>query len=216
MELVLSLELSYGMFSSTNDCFLFATGKTEVHQLKNMMSSATDSSHKIDIESEEINKQCCIYMVPKKLRKVKEEAYTPKLISIGPIHRGNSELDMERRKQTYCDKFYRRTKKAKEDFESVIEQNEDKIRKYYAEEITLPCGEEFVKMILLDSIFIIELFLRTATRQKYEKDDYILSKPWLEEGIKHDLRLLENQLPLFILDGLYSRGRDKGFITLAC
>ena len=80
------------------------------------------------------NNQCCIYMVPKKLRKVKEEAYTPKLISIGPIHRGNSELkDMAWRKQTYCDKFFRRTKKAKEEFESIIEAKElnDKIRNCY-------------------------------------------------------------------------------------
>ena len=81
--------------------------------------------------------------------------------------------------------------------------------------------KDFVKMILLDSIFIIELFLRTATRQEYEKDDYILSKPWLDEGIKHDLILLENQLPFFILDELHHHiGRStsihKSFINLAC
>jgi len=76
-------------------------------------------------------------------------------------------------------------------------------------------------MILLDSIFIIELFLRTAARQEYETDDYILSKPWLEEGIKHDLILLENQVPFFILDELHRRierstSIPKSFINLAC
>ena len=40
----------------------------------------------------------------------------------------------------------------------------------------------------------------TAKKKLEEENDYILSNPWLEEGIKHDLRLLENQLPLFILD----------------
>ncbi|XP_030963893.1 UPF0481 protein At3g47200-like [Quercus lobata] len=85
----------------------------------------------------------------------------------------------------------------------------------------MPEKRDFVKMILLDSIFIIELFLRTATRQEYEKDDYILSKPWLDEGIKHYLILLENQLPFFILDELHhhigrSTSLHKSFINLAC
>ena len=95
------------------------------------------------------------------------------------------------------------------------------IRHCYAEEISLPRKEDFVIMILLDSIFIIELFLRTATRQEYETDDYILSKPWLDEGIKHDFILLDNQLPFFILDELHHHiGRStsihKSFINLAC
>ncbi|KAG2669221.1 hypothetical protein I3760_14G024500 [Carya illinoinensis] len=94
-------------------------------------------------------------------------------------------------------------------------------------------------MILLDAIFILELFQR-----KYEKDsrsskahvedskstkahkedsenskahkedsgnskadqiDYILSRPWLERGILHDLILLENQLPFFVLEMLYQK-----------
>jgi len=52
-----------------------------------------------------------------------------------------------------------------------------------------------VKMILLDTIFIIELFLRNFEREKYQKHDYILSNAWLEFHIKQDLILLENQLP---------------------
>ncbi|XP_030967526.1 UPF0481 protein At3g47200-like [Quercus lobata] len=191
---------------------------------------ATDSSHKIEIESKEISidmpqdkepaiqwhSECCIYKVPKRLREVNDKAYTPKLISIGPIHRGNSELkDMERRKQTYCDKFFRRTNKAKEEFERIVEENKKKICDCYAEEITQPCEEEFVKMILLDSIFIIELFWMSANKE--DRNEYILSKPWLKEGITYDLILLENQLPLFILNELYSQSGDEGcFITLAC
>ena len=69
-------------------------------------------------------------------------------------------------------------------------------------------------MVLVDSTFIIELFLRNQENEKRiqenepllkndakkeDEEDYILSKPWLEEGIKQDLMLLENQLPFFIL-----------------
>ncbi|KAM4072230.1 hypothetical protein ACB094_11G122000 [Castanea mollissima] len=42
--------------------------------------------------------ECCIYKVPKRLSKVKEQAYTPKLISIGPVHHNKGELkDMQKR-----------------------------------------------------------------------------------------------------------------------
>ncbi|KAF5446152.1 hypothetical protein F2P56_031802 [Juglans regia] len=63
--------------------------------------------------------------------------------------------------------------------------------------------KEFVKMIVLDGIFIIELFFRTSGNAE-DEDDYILRKPWLREGIQHDLILLENQLPFFVLEDLYT------------
>ena len=37
-------------------------------------------------------RECCIYKVPRKLRQVNKEAYTPKLISIGPFHHGEKDL----------------------------------------------------------------------------------------------------------------------------
>nr|POE61593.1 upf0481 protein [Quercus suber] len=156
------------------------------------MSSATDSSHKIEIETQNEEpaiqwpSECCIYNVPKRLRMVKKEAYTPKLISIGPIHFENPELkDMKMLKQRYYEKFFHRPEKAKK-FESIIEKNEDRIRKCYAEEISTR-GKEFVNMILLDSIFIIELF-RMTDKWEDNENDYILSKPWLDEGIRNFYR----------------------------
>ena len=41
-------------------------------------------------------RECCIYKVPKKLRQVNKEAYTPKLISIGPFHHGLKDLRGEK------------------------------------------------------------------------------------------------------------------------
>ena len=103
------------------------------------------------------NNQCCIYMVPKKLRKVKEEAYTSQ---------GNN-----------------------------------------------PWLEDILSKLRLEEENENDYILSKQWLEEENENDYILSKQWLEEGIKHDLRLLENQPPLFILDDLYSRGGDKDFIT---
>ncbi|KAK4592728.1 hypothetical protein RGQ29_017031 [Quercus rubra] len=184
-------------------------------------------------------------MVPKKLRQVNKEAYTPKLISIGPFHhglkdlRGEKELrdeenenvpsDMEMLKVRYFKDFCYRTGKCQKEIARIIEENEVKIRHCYAE-ISKLNSEDFVKMVLVDSTFIIELFLRSQENEPFLKNDaeeedekdYILSKPWLEYGIKQDLMLLENQLPFFILTELYDqisyaeKNNEISFLDLAC
>jgi hypothetical protein len=173
---------------------------------------------------------CCIYRVPKKLREVNQEAYTPTLISIGPLHHGKYELcAMEMMKLRYLRGFCYRTGKCQKDLSSFIEKNELKIRRCYAETFDIS-SEDFVKMVLLDSTFIIELFLRFAESDgrfrctaacgecdsdtsgedgcnaigKYEKD-CLSSQPIMKKHIQQDLILLENQLPFFILDELHTQ-----------
>jgi hypothetical protein len=147
--------------------------------------------------------ECCIYRVPKLLSKVNEEAYTPKLISIGPFHHNRKELrDMEMHKVGYFKKSLDRTGKSEEDLRKIIEDDEKKIRLCYSEDCTLDNGN-FVKVVLLDAIFIIELFLKVKRKreddEKEVEEDYILRKKWLANGIYYDLLLLENQLPFLFL-----------------
>ena len=192
-------------------------------------TTSSDSFHEKELECKEIiiqqphwRPECCIYKVPKRLRGVKMEAYTPKLISIGPVHRDMVALnEMENLKKKYFQEFFQRPWKCQAEFENIVQKNEDNIRHCYAPDISLPKKEVFVEMVLLDSIFIIELFMRTAKRKECGEDDYILSKPWLDEGIKNDLILLENQLPFFILDELHrhigrSTSSHESFRRLAC
>ncbi|XP_075646753.1 UPF0481 protein At3g47200-like [Castanea sativa] len=159
--------------------------------------------------------ECCIYRVPKNLRQINKEAYSPKLISIGPFHHGKEEVrDTEKLKVRYLKEFCYRTGKCQKEIARVIEENEVKIRRCY-EEIFDISSEDFVKMVLLDSTFIIELFLRAN-----DEKDSMSSKPLLDCHIQADLILLENQLPFFILEELHTKfskeqNSDNSFFMLA-
>ena len=147
--------------------------------------------------------ECCIYRVPKKLRRVNKYAYTPKLISIGPFHHGNEDLrEMEKQKLRYLKDFCSKNSRSQEELASIVEGKELQIRHSYAE-APKQGKNQFVKMILLDAIFIIELVVRNYVTPEEEQDDHILGKPWLRNAIQLDLILLENQLPFFILEDLY-------------
>jgi hypothetical protein len=84
--------------------------------------------------------ECCIYKVPKKLRQVStEEAYTPKVVSIGPFHYKLEEESrgVEMQKLKYFNEFCVRTGKSKEDLVSFIAEKEANIRRYYSETFEL-------------------------------------------------------------------------------
>ena len=171
--------------------------------------------------------ECGIYRVPKKLCEVNKDAYTPKLISIGPLHNGEYELwAMEMLKLRYLREFYYRTRTCHKDIASVKKANELKIH-CCNKDIFDISSEDFVKMVVLDSIFIIEHFLRSVVSDRLcnrtpacgedesyaseedgycnvrgDENDCILSKPLLRKHIQKDFLLLANHPLFFILDGL--------------
>ncbi|KAJ0080026.1 hypothetical protein Patl1_23143 [Pistacia atlantica] len=175
---------------------------------------------KIGIDEKlEPDSECCIYRVPTELRKINEAAYTPQLISIGPFHHGNKDLaEMEKQKVRYKKEFGERMIEENwEDFITFIEKEEQHIRNCYSETSPLK-SLDFITMVLYDSIFIIELFLKfrehagkKEDRSKFQecKDDVLLNKPYFEVGLKRDLLLLENQLPYFVLEELYRSTKFK-------
>ncbi|KAL5862306.1 hypothetical protein ACOSQ3_003593 [Xanthoceras sorbifolium] len=159
---------------------------------------------------------CCIYRVPQFLRNINEEAYTPKLISIGPLHYGRKELmGMEEQKRRYWAKFGERVSVRKlEEFETYIRNQEQSIRDHYSVSSTLQ-SSKYISMILRDVVFIIELFVRNI---EPGPSDFLLDKSQLRTYIMLDLLLLENQLPYFVLNDLYSsafrseRGNPSFFV----
>ena len=154
----------------------------------------------------ESSKECRIYRVPKRLRKWKEEAYTPQVVSIGPFHHKNERLKaMEGHKERYLRSFLQRSKINSEYLVSEIRAIEGNIRGCYEEIVDLT-SDGFVKMILLDAIFILELFIRVRQASdrvsSCQASDPNVVYPW-HADIMEDLLLLENQLPFFVIKKLY-------------
>ncbi|XP_059460686.1 UPF0481 protein At3g47200-like [Corylus avellana] len=148
--------------------------------------------------------ECCIYKVPDPLRKLNEEAYTPQVISIGPFHHGNQKLQiMEKYKVRYLKEFMERVKINLENLVCTIEDSEESVRQCYAEVIPLS-RYDFLKMILMDASFIVELFVRNwRGGSAWTRDDRKVLKPWLAARMVLDFMLLENQLPFFIIEKLF-------------
>ena len=147
-----------------------------------------------------------IYKVPNKLRHVNEEAYSPRIVSIGPFHQGKRDLlAMEEHKWRYMLSLVHRTpnpeKSLDECGKSIIEL-EEKARGCYAENIKFN-KKELAEMLLVDGCFILELFLRRSLRDFVDKSDPIFNNAWMVPTLQHDLALLENQIPFFVLQNLY-------------
>ncbi|XP_057724321.1 UPF0481 protein At3g47200-like [Arachis stenosperma] len=147
-------------------------------------------------------KSCCIYKVPYQIRQSNKDAYTPVLVSIGPLHHGNSGLlSMEGQKQFYCQHLIQRSEANLSDMVSCVQQLEPQIRACYSEKIDLT-ADELVKVIFIDCCFVIDLFLRYY--EGTTEDDVILPKNWMRTRVMFDLILLENQVPLFVFEKIYN------------
>ncbi|KAM7493052.1 hypothetical protein LguiB_027661 [Lonicera macranthoides] len=149
----------------------------------------------------------CIYRVPMELRKVNEEAYTPRIVSIGPFHRNNKKLEsMDHVKKRYMKKLVRMSGNCKlHKCIDFVKNREAKICDYYSEPIKMDT-DELVKRILVDSCFIIQ-FLISSYNCWEDNDDHSLSlEPMTLNNISLDLILLGNQVPffVFILEGLFT------------
>ncbi|XP_021811160.1 UPF0481 protein At3g47200-like [Prunus avium] len=182
---------------------------------KKMQESSNEAP--VDIESQATSMQnqltnlralppaCCIYRVPERLRNVKKKAYTPQVVSIGPLHHGSKNLEaMEDHKLRYLNCFLARTEVGLKTYFKKIEEKEDELRRYYEDTKKFNTAA-FLNIILVDAAFVIELLLRNKSEEKLRDDNaWIFKKPWVLQNILPDMLMLENQLPFFILEDLYS------------
>ncbi|KAB1223897.1 hypothetical protein CJ030_MR2G023346 [Morella rubra] len=124
--------------------------------------------------------KCCIFRVPiTVLYRQNKEAFTPDAFSIGPLHHGHHNLKATKQiKFKYLQCLMARSfsperrKTGLKDLISAVQDLERDARDYYAEPIRFT-PKEFVKMLVIDSCFIIELFRKDAYEELREKDDPI-------------------------------------------
>ncbi|GKV41400.1 hypothetical protein SLEP1_g48942 [Rubroshorea leprosula] len=149
----------------------------------------------------------CIFRIPSILRRHNKEAYIPNAFSIGPFHHGEKDLeDKEKIKFDYLQGLLYRTRDPETTLMKCIGEitnYEAKARECYAEEICLS-KRAFIEMLVLDGCFIVELFKKDAGVVQKGENDPIFSISCMLQFLYHDLILLENQIPWFVLELLFS------------
>ncbi|CAI0550022.1 unnamed protein product [Linum tenue] len=149
-----------------------------------------------------------ICRVPRKLQSVKKDAYSPQVISIGPFHHAADNVKpMAHHKLHYATSLLSRTPATKStatlaacaDF---LRRFDATIRAYYAEKIDLN-QTQLAEVLIVDSLFIIELFVRYFNVDLRLQHDPIFTSSWMILTLQRDLLLLENQIPFFVLEMLF-------------
>ncbi|KAI3982166.1 hypothetical protein MKX01_019072 [Papaver californicum] len=157
----------------------------------------------------------CIYQIPACVKDLNKKAYKPQAVSFGPYHGGEDQLNqMEEHKhrallhflersnkpiELYLDALHRVGKHLIDSYDSLhlkwirhrndnAAANDDHTDQYGN------YSDQFLQLMMLDSCFMLEI-LRTATRTT---GDYVYIMPY----IRRDMLMLQNQLPMLLLDTL--------------
>ncbi|KAL9240604.1 hypothetical protein vseg_014803 [Gypsophila vaccaria] len=85
----------------------------------------------------------------------------------------------------------------------ALKELEPKIRSCYEPNFSIP-SHDFIRMMLLDGGFIIELFLRYSIKGLRRRDDPLFRSPEKFNNLRSDLILLENQVPFLVLRAIYN------------
>ncbi|XP_057449553.1 UPF0481 protein At3g47200-like [Lotus japonicus] len=155
-----------------------------------------------------------IYKVPQYLRNSTgdDKAYVPQIVSLGPYHHGKEHLrQMERHKWRSLNHVLRRTGHDIRLYLNSMKEIEDKVRSFYEGPITLN-SNEFVEMLVLDGCFVLEVFRGYSlgfVELGYLSNDPVFAWRASIFSISKDLIMLENQLPLFVLDRILGLQLDN-------
>ncbi|XVE78416.1 hypothetical protein DITRI_Ditri13aG0143300 [Diplodiscus trichospermus] len=142
------------------------------------------------------------------------ELQKPELVSIGPYHRGEKH-QLDKYKHSFLEKLLSRTRNNPErDIRFYVREIialENRARACYSEDL-LMSSRDFVKMMLVDGCFAIEL-LRYFGGSKGElylfpEDPISIIMPWQIPILVQDLLLLENQIPFFVLEKLFDLSKN--------
>ncbi|MED6175795.1 hypothetical protein PIB30_081739, partial [Stylosanthes scabra] len=158
-----------------------------------------------------------IYKIPRYIRDGgNDKAFAPQIVSLGPYHHQKRHLrQMERHKWRSLNHVLNRTKQDIKLYLDSMKKIEEKARECYEGPIRTMSSTEFVEMLVLDGCFVLEILRGVTEKEGFEKLGYSNNDPvfsmnrWIH-SIRNDMMMLENQLPLFVLQRLLRLQLGKG------
>lgn len=161
---------------------------------------------------------CCIFRVPHTLFQANETAYKPKIVSIGPYHHCDGEVDkdhlqmIQEHKQRYLAFFLSKTNQKDvhmTHLREAVSVMEERIRGSYSEDLKFD-REKLIDMMVLDGCFILTLLIVVSKKSTWRinyADDPIFTLRWILPTVRSDLLLLENQVPFFVFQDILKTSR---------
>ncbi|CAK9162399.1 unnamed protein product [Ilex paraguariensis] len=157
-------------------------------------------------------KKKSIYRVPSFIANLNKGVYSPHAVSFGPYHHGEAHLEpMECHKKRSLLHFLKNRAsfplKLKDILDSFAQVEEELKDSYDSLDPKWHSDKEgFLKLMIIDGCFMLEIFRAAIkTPDDYHSDDPIFSKHGklnIMPFIKRDMLMLENQLPMLVLDKL--------------
>ncbi|EMS51501.1 hypothetical protein TRIUR3_11332 [Triticum urartu] len=168
----------------------------------------------------------CIYRVPPCMTNIKSKAYQPQVVSLGPFHHGD--LDLRPMEEHKCRALRQLLQRAERTFDELVDGVEDVAEQLEGAYMDLDSEwradgggrERFLAMMIFDGCFLpggvgfdgcflLEVMRCTAADGKqvgdYAHNDPIFSPHgilYMVPYIRRDVLMLENQLPLLLLQKL--------------
>ncbi|EEF43082.1 UPF0481 protein At3g47200 [Ricinus communis] len=137
------------------------------------------------------------------------KSYIPDQVSVGPYHHEEDGLAVtEEQKWQYVHVLLSRKPNLEASLDACVtalKEVEHRARSCYAggiDDRDWP-SNKFLTMMLVDGCFIIELLLKYSIKSLRRRNDKIFTTPGMLFDVRCNLILLENQIPLFILQRLF-------------
>ncbi|KAI3788306.1 hypothetical protein L2E82_01067 [Cichorium intybus] len=140
-----------------------------------------------------------IHKVPTILKKHKDDDkyYVPKVVSLGPYHYGEPNLQsVQDFKPLFTNKLVKGNQESLKSLYNKLAEMVQTLKEYYEDEVEQFSDDEFTRMMLLDGCFILyfieHIFLNTEIDCPGLKSHQIMF-------VQQDMFLLENQIPYRVL-----------------
>ncbi|KAK3444885.1 hypothetical protein EUGRSUZ_A00665, partial [Eucalyptus grandis] len=153
---------------------------------------------------------CYIFRVPKSRVDSNDNAYKPRIVSIGPYHHGQERLKLiEQHKPRVFSTMLNRSigRVGPIDYFNAIASWETDIRESYSETLDWKTSD-LIEMMILDACFIVELFHANRRVTPSDDDNPLFYTPRIVSSLMVDLLMIENQIPFFVLQEIYTLSKS--------